>query len=68
MTDILIHRKNISTYQICEHLIKNVIRDLCKVKGYDETLNTYYEHLERIQQLKNDYIKQNNLKFASDYD
>ena len=54
MTDLLIHKKNISTYQTCENLIKNAIKQLCNVKGYDETLNTYYEHLERIQQLKND--------------
>lgn len=44
--------------------MKNAIKDLCKVKGYDDTLNTYYEHLERIQQLKNDYLKRNNLKFV----
>lgn len=66
MTDLLIHKKNISTYQICENLMKNAIKNLYKVKGYDETLNTYYEHLERIQQLKNDYLKQNNLKFVED--
>ena len=66
MTDLLIHRKNISTYQTCENLIKSAIKDLCNIEGYDETLNTYYEHLERIQQLKNDYLKQNNLKFVED--
>lgn len=66
MTDLLIHKKNISTYQTCENLIKSAIKQLCNVKGYDETLNTYYEHLERIQQLKNDYLKQNNLKFVED--
>lgn len=72
MTDLSIHRKNIATYELCEKLIKFTIEELYNGKSrgiqsphdYGEILNIYYEHLERVRQLKNDYLKQNNLRFV----
>ena len=71
MTELTIHQKNISTYLLCETLIRNTINELSTDKyrvskqgvdfDFDKYFNVYYEHLERIQQLKNDYLKQNNL-------
>ena len=73
MTDLSIHKMNIATYELCENLIKSSIRDLHlgKVKrvktgtneSIDHYLDVYYEHLVVIKQLKNDYLKQNNLKY-----
>lgn len=71
MTDLSIHKKNIETYNICEILIKSVIEDLhlgkakhLRIKGnndYNHYLDIYYGHLIRIKELKNSYLKQNNL-------
>ena len=74
MTDLSTHTKNIFTYTCCENLIKDAIRDLYVGKatrteidgGYDKILETYYGHLERIKQLKTDYLTRNNLKIKDD--
>lgn len=63
----------VRTYNLCETLIKDAIKDIYSSKSYfrrneldqEETLSLYYKHLEIIQNLRSDYMKTHNLVFKN---
>ena len=67
------HKEIYSIFVLCENLTKNAIETLHDTKKYhslrnecDESLKYYYNKLEIVQNIKRDYLHDNNLRIVND--